>query len=93
MASQKKKVSIIYDIYRLLYREATPQADFDELVATAETNEHGEKVIDFMAYEISKSKFEYILKSEIAKHKLAKWEKGAIRNTIHLGCSPKSKDD
>ena len=93
MATQKKLKAIVLDIYRILYRESTPQADFDELVANATINERGEKEIDFMAYEISPSKFEFLMEAEIKKHKLTKREKGNIRSTIWLGCSPKYKYD
>jgi cytidylate kinase len=93
MASEKKKQSIVHDIYMLLYREATPQADFDELVAFAEVDERGEKIIDFMAHEISQSKFNYIMESVLAKHKLTRREKAAICTTVYLGCSPKFKHE
>ena len=93
MATDKKLKSIIMDIYRLLYRESTPQADFDELVKNAKLNENGEKEIDFVAYQISQSKFQYLLESVVSKHKLTKMEKIKISNTIHLGCSPKFKNE
>lgn len=93
MASQKKLESIVWDIYRVLFKNSTPPADFDELVENAETNKRGEKVIDFRAYELEEKLFDELMEAELSKHKLPKWQKKSIRNTVLLGCSPKYKCD
>jgi hypothetical protein len=49
---QTKLYNLVMDCYRELYREATPSADFDELVKNAPINDEGQKMIDFNAYEI-----------------------------------------
>ena len=93
MATQKKLEKIVWDIYRILYKESTPQADFDELVANATTNKRGEKEIDFMAYEIPHKMLEELMETEMSKHKLTKRDRYAIRVCVLLGCSPKSTYD
>ena len=45
---QTKLYNLVMDCYRELYKEATPSADFDELVKNATINDEGEKVIDFI---------------------------------------------
>jgi len=82
--------SIMMDIYRVLYRNSTPPADFDELVANATINERGEKEIDFMAYSIDQKLFDELMGAELKKHRIQKYYKELIRRSIYLGCSPKS---
>jgi hypothetical protein len=55
------------DCYRELYKEATPSADFDELVKNATINEQGQKMIDFDAYEIDFDKHHEIVEKYIKK--------------------------
>ena len=88
--NNKKLESIMWDIYRVLYKNSTPSADFDELVAKATINERGQKVIDFMAYSIDHKLLEELMETELKKHRISKWDKGMIRSSIWLGCSPKS---
>jgi len=85
----KKLESIIWDIYRVLYKNSTPPAEFDELVEHAPINELGQKVINFMAYSIDEKLFEELMEAEIKKHKVPKWQQQVIRSTVYLGCSPK----
>lgn len=83
MQATKKEESIILDIYRELYKEATPIGDFDKLISSEK------KDIFFMDYEIPEETFFKILESHLKGKRITKLKKQAIRNTILLGCSPK----
>lgn len=92
MLATKKEEEAMFECYRLLYANSEPQADFDKLVENAEFNERGQKVIDFNAYEISEEKFSEILEDIIKKYKIKPaYRASAFRNSIYLGCSPKTK--
>ena len=87
--------NIIHDTYVELYKNAEPQADFDELVNNAKTNNRkdaqGRYVIDFMAHEIDKNRMEEIIQSFIKKYKMKKYDASTYSFTIYMGCSPKTK--
>ena len=91
MKMQNKEEKIILDIYRELYRESTPSADFDLLILNAPLNELGQKVIDFNAYEIHPDKMEDILDKHLSNRGLYKRRREDLRSYIYLGCSPKYK--
>jgi heme oxygenase len=82
----------ILDTYRQLYANATPPADFDKLLDEAPLNEHGQKVIDFMAYEIEQETHDRIMQDAMKRYKIKhKILKNAFKFTIDLGCSPRIK--
>jgi hypothetical protein len=94
--------NIMMDIYRDLYRNSEPAADFDELVANADLDEFGRKDIHFMDYEITQENLDRIIEEHLVKHKLSgprirsiskKYDAQKIRNTIYLGCSPRTKTE
>lgn len=89
MVATTKEQQIIWDIYRDLYKEATPNADFDKLVEEAPINSMGEKDIYFMNHTISESKFDEILDKHLKGRRITKLKQLMIRNTVLLGCSPK----
>jgi hypothetical protein len=91
MVAVTKEQQIVWDIYRELYKEATPKADFDKLVEEAPTNSEGQKDIQFMDYEISERVFNEILDKHLKVRRLTKLKQQMIRNTVTLGCSPKFK--
>lgn len=93
MEATKKEEKIIWDIYRELYKEAIPSADFDKLVEEASTNSRGQKDIGFMNYEIAQNTFNEILDKQLKGHRITKLKQGMIRNTVLLGCSPKFKKE
>ena len=81
---------IILNIYRELYNNSTPKADFDELVSKAKIDEQGRKIIPFMDYEIYEEDYIKIVQKHIPKN-YNKFKKEQIKATIALGCSPKFK--
>lgn len=88
-----KADKIMLNIYRELYKNSTPAADFDELMERAEMNDRGEKVIHYMDYKIEKEKFDEIVESKLKGSKLDEWWKRGIRFNIYLGCSPAYKSE
>jgi hypothetical protein len=82
---------IMLDIYRELYKNSTPPADFDELMKTEEVNEFGQKIIHYMDYEIDETLFEGIVKENLKGKRIPKWERDVIRRSVLMGCSPKFK--
>ena len=86
---RKKEEKLIYDCYRELYKKSTPSGDFDELVSNATINDFGQKEIPFKDYEIDDTLLHKIIDKYAKKFKY-KWRQEAFRNTILLGCSPKS---
>lgn len=88
-----KEDKIILKIYQDLYKASTPSANFDELMANAPLNKEGQKVIDFMAYEISEKEFNEILESNLKGVREPKYRKQMYYNTVLLGCSPKFKKE
>ena len=91
MARRKLMDETILEIYRRMYRVATPPADFDELVANAKVNERGQKDIGYMNYELESSVADSIIEEVIKEHKVPKHLKGTFRFSVILGCSPKDK--
>ncbi len=88
---QTKLYNLVMDCYRELYREATPSADFDELVKNAPINDEGQKMIDFNAYEIDFDKYNEIVEKHIKKMKLSKYEERGFRFEMFLGSGPRTK--
>ena len=91
MYATAKEEEAMRECYRKLYKASTPSADFDELVNNAFIDENGQKVIDFMAYEICEYEFSEIVDEVIKKHKIRSHRQDLFKNTILLGCSPKFK--
>jgi len=89
-ATHTEKQAIL-ECYRRMFKASTPSGDFDELLARAEKNDIGEKVIPFMDYEIEESVFTEILENIIKEFKIKKYRQGSFLVTIELGCSPKFK--
>lgn len=89
-ATHTEKQAIL-ECYRRMFKASTPSGDFDELLARAEKNDIGEKVIPFMDYEIEENIFNEILQNIIKEYKIKKYRQNSFQNTILLGCSPKFK--
>lgn len=91
---KRKKLTdyeILLEIYRRVYAVSEPPADFDELVANAELNERGEKVIKFLEYECEESVMQQIFDEIMAKYKIKGQRQKQFSFSFWLGCSPKSK--
>ena len=86
-----KAQKIIWDIYRELYANSEPKADFDELVNSAEKNEKGEKIIPFENYFIDQEVMDEIIEKHLKNKRLTKLAKNAIKVNVYLGSSPAFK--
>lgn len=91
MVKDKLIRETILNIYRELYKNSTPQADFDVLVENAIIDSEGRKVIPFMDYEIEEEKMDFIINEECKKQSFNKRITDIIKTNIYLGCSPKTK--
>lgn len=93
MKSQKKLNKMVDDLYREIYKNSSPPADFDELVKNAQYNEWGRKEILFKNYKIKESLFDSLLKDYFVGKRLTKYEKALITNTLLLGVIPDWEKD
>jgi hypothetical protein len=82
---------ILYEIYRRIYAEATPKADFYELWKNAETNEKGQKDIKYDKYEMDDELMAEIIDNTLKEFKIPKTRRGQYSAAIYLGCSPRAK--
>jgi len=87
--SEKKEEQLMLDCYRELFAKSNPKGDFDKLMAEATINKRGEKEIPFDDYEIDDGLLREII-DKYAKQVHPKWKRLRFRNTIFLGCSPRS---
>jgi hypothetical protein len=91
---RKKKLTdgdILMEIYRNVYAVAEPSANFDELMANAEINKEGQKVIKFMDYECEEAVMQRILDDTMDKYKVKDYRRKQFSFSFWLGCSPKTK--
>ena len=94
----KKTVrDVMLDIYRELYSKATPSVNFDELVANAEVDESGRKIIPYMDYYLDDDEYTSIVNKYLKRyHRRDSGFLKAIEFEAYLGCGPtshKKKDD
>lgn len=85
-----KENKAIYYCYCELFKNAKPQGDFEKLLKNAIINDLGQKEIPFNDYEIEQDKLDNIIDESIKKFKLSKYNHQLFKNTIYLGCSPKT---
>ena len=84
-----KMMEIVMEIYRKMYREAQPKADFDELVKTKESLKRD----FFMRYYLPMERQEEIMNEVLSRVSMVKHMKERIKGEIYLGCSPNSCKD
>lgn len=78
--------NVCMPIYRMLYRESSPQADFDKLIESGETN----KTDWFMKYTLDSDRISEIIDLWCTKFKCSKRERRKISVEIYLGMCPKN---
>ncbi len=88
MKSDEQLWEICKEIYRQMFKEANPSADFDKLMMTGESK----KDQFFMKYYLSSDRQDEIIEEILKTHKLRNWEKQKIRFEVHLGCSPNTSE-
>ena len=72
------------EIYRALYKEATPSADIDELIVSGESKKEG----FFNNYYLEDSRQEEIIRDILKTKKVSKNYKDLIYRSIILGAAP-----
>ena len=77
--------AICMDIYRQMYKEATPSVDFDTLRTVGETA----KPKWFMKYYLDQTRQDVITEQHCKKHRLNPAQRAKVRSSIWLGCSPR----
>ena len=88
---EQRDFDILTEMYRRAFAASTPSADFDALVAVAETNEYGQKVIPYLDYECEQETMDRIVTDVLREYRVPKWRRPLFRNSFMLGCSPKTK--
>jgi hypothetical protein len=82
---------ILTEIYRRVYAVSEPPADFDQLMATPETNAFGQKVIKFMDHECDDEVMKKICNDTLDEFKVKGYKRNQFFYSFWLGCSPRSK--
>lgn len=91
--SKKKLFEVCMDIYRELYANSTPPANFDELVEKAETDSHGKKIIPYDDYYLDRNAYDEIVNKHIKLNKLTGYDEKSVRFEAYLGCGPTSSEN
>lgn len=76
---------ICLDIYRQMFKEAEPSADFDKMLASGEAK----RPDFFMDYYLDQDRQDIIMAFQIGKHRLNRIQADAVRTEVCLGCAPK----
>ena len=74
MTKISKEEKILLDIYRKIYKECTPSADYDQLLKDKNTN--------FKSYHISMLSYHIIVEESLKGNKLTNLKKAVIRNIL-----------
>lgn len=88
---KNKLTEAMLECYQLMFEQSVPPGDFKSMMDNAEINEYGQKVIDFMSYEITEEDFYRIIQEVATKYKFKNFIKRSFESSIALGCSPKFK--
>jgi len=86
MQSDEKLWEICKEIYRELFKESNPSADFDLLVKSGKSKEKD----FFMKYYLSIERQKEIVDEICKKHKLTRHDEGKVSITVNLGSAPNS---
>ena len=83
MKRKEKEFEIIMEIYRRIYKVATPSVDFDDLPYMDKNSKF------FDDYTIKQEVMDEIIENAMKEFKIKKRERLSYKNTIYLGCSPR----
>ena len=86
MRSTKYLWNVCMKIYRQMYKEADPSADWDKLLLTSEVHRQNW----FMNYFLDENRAGEIFDSICKEHKITRAEKRLISTEIWLGAAPGS---
>jgi len=85
MRSEKYLWNICMDIYRQMYKEATPSADLDKLIDKGITKEENW----FMDYNLNQDRQEEIISIWCGRYRCSKQEAQKISCEVLLGSAPR----
>jgi hypothetical protein len=89
---KKSKIEkALLECYIEAYKNSTPSADFNELVANAKVDEDGRKVIEYKKYKCKHETMSEILEKKAKKYKLNERQIKVLNFNFWLGCSPMSE--
>lgn len=88
--SRSKIEKALLEAYVLAYKNATPSADFMQLMDNAKIDKDGRKIIDYDAYFCENEVLKEIVENIIRKYKLNEREIKILNFNFWLGCSPRS---
>jgi len=86
MKSNKKLWDICIQMYREMYYNADPSADWDQLIETGEAKQEN----FFRNYYLPEDQYTNIYNKICKEHKLTKRERYKVSFEINMGCSPTS---
>lgn len=75
MTKISKEEKILLDIYRKIYKECTPSADYDQLLKEETTN--------FKSYNISMLSYYMIVEEALKGNKLTNLKKAVLKNILN----------
>ncbi len=75
MTKISKEEKILLDIYRKIYKECTPSADYDQLLKDETTN--------FKSYNISMLSYYMIVEEALKGNKLTNLKKAVLKNILN----------
>jgi hypothetical protein len=75
---------VCMEIYRKMYMQSRPKADFDKLIANKETLKSGW----YMGYYLAMNRQEDIIQAVCKSYGLSKREIHLVSKEVHLGSSP-----
>lgn len=75
MTKISKEEKILLDIYRKIYKECTPSADYDQLLKDETT--------DFKSYNISMLSYYMIVEEALKGNKLTNLKKAVLKNILN----------
>ena len=75
---------IVIEIYRRMYKEAEPSADFDKLVESGETG----KSDWYEKYYLDNKRQDEIIDEVCDRYKVSERYKFSIAVAVHFGCAP-----
>jgi hypothetical protein len=87
--NDKKLSDIVIEVYRELYKNSEPKADFNEMMKTGETKKEG----FFENYYLEQDRQQEIMDEVMSRYKLSKYEKHDISVNVNLGCSPNTSKE
>jgi len=90
MKSDEKLWGICMVIYRIMYKEASPSADFDAMIESGEALRTDRRDYNsfFEKYFLDDERQMEIINETCKENKLTKREKDKVKTTVLLGCSP-----